>query len=180
MAPAMITSLREELSVEDGTFALGDRDDPDSPLYTVGAYPSPDSTGLLATAPGFVAVTCGTGMGAVSLAVETWTGAPPIDPDDWDEVAEVSFTPGERQICVLRADFDDREDIPLDLPPGGPTGSYRVRDCARDRDAGEDRGPEDPVETHRIQIWAAPAEPDALVKTTDATGAMWRAHGDSA
>ncbi|MFE5570966.1 hypothetical protein ACFQ68_38635 [Amycolatopsis japonica] len=104
--------------IEDNVFSLGDRDDPRSPLHIAGAFPTPDTTGLLATAPGFVAVK---------------------------------------------------------LPPA-PDGDFRVRDSVRHRDAGEDRGPNDPIEHHLIQIWPDTPHSDELLKATDKTGALWRDH----
>ncbi|MFJ4098464.1 hypothetical protein [Amycolatopsis japonica] len=62
------------LFIEDSVFSLGDRDDPQSPLHIVGAFPTPDTTGLLATAPGFVAVTCG-----VHHLIQIWPSAPHPD-----------------------------------------------------------------------------------------------------
>ncbi|MFI5563669.1 hypothetical protein ACIA2T_30680 [Amycolatopsis japonica] len=125
------------LFIEDSVFSLGDRDDPQSPLHIVGAFPTPDTTGLLATAPGFVAVTCGVHLSDVTVTADT--------------------------------------DIPITLPPA-PDGDFRVRDSVRHRDAGEDRGPNDPAEHHLIQIWPSAPHPDELVKATDRTGALWRDH----
>jgi hypothetical protein len=169
----MISELTENLLITDGTYALGDRNDPDSPLYHVGAYPSPDVTGLLATAPGFLAITCGTGMGTVEVIVELWDGPPVVDLDTWDDVAEASITWPRGRAEILRSDIDEAEDVTLDLPATDAS-SYRVRGFARNRDAGEDRGPDDPVEQHLIQIWPAVTQPDTLLKATDATGALWR------
>lgn len=134
--------------IEDNVFSLGDRDDPQSPLHIVGAFPTPDTTGLLATAPGFVAVTCGVHLGDITVTTEIWDSRPEPDPASWEDVAEVSVAWPAGRIAVCGSDTD----IPITLPPA-PDGDFRVRDSVRHRDAGEDRGPNDPVEQHLIQIW---------------------------
>ncbi|AGM07110.1 hypothetical protein [Amycolatopsis keratiniphila] len=175
MTVTLLDRTTGALTIEDNTFSLGDRNDPQSPLYHVGALPSPRVTGLLATAPGFVAVTCGVHLGGITVTTETWDGPPEPDLETWEDVAEVSVIWPAGPIAVCGTEADGAVDIPIALPLA-PDGNYRVRDSVRHRDAGEDRGPDDPQEHHLIQIWPATPRQDELLKATDNTGALWRAH----
>ncbi|MFC3452486.1 hypothetical protein [Amycolatopsis speibonae] len=175
MPPAMLHHSTGTIFIEDNGFSLGDRADPHSPLYIVGALPTPDATGLLAVATGFVAVTCGVHLGDITVTTEIWDSAPEPDLTSWDDVADVSVTWPTRRIAVCGSEVDN--DIPITLPPS-PDNNFRVRDSVRDRDAGEDRGPGDPVEQHLIQIWPDDPHPDEILKATDNTGARWRAWGN--
>ncbi|OXM49657.1 hypothetical protein CFP75_17960 [Amycolatopsis alba DSM 44262] len=169
----MLHRTTSSLPIEDNGFSLGDRNDPRSPLCHVGALPSPDSTGLLAVAPGFVAVTCGVHFGDITVTTEVWSGRPEPDLVPWQDVAEVSVTWPTARIGVCGTETDIAADIPVTLPPA-PENSFRVRDSVRHRDAGEDRGPDDLRENHLIQIWPAAPRQDELLKATDKTGELWR------
>jgi hypothetical protein len=172
MPAAPLTTTTAEVFIEDNVFILTDPNDPDTPLYT-GNIHTPDTTGLLATAPGAVQVTCGVHLGNVTITVEVWPETPPTDLDDWDDAAEVSVTWPTTDVEVIGAATDDTPGFPLTLPfpPGQP---YRVRGQARNRDAGEDRDDTDPPEQHLLRIWPAPTAPDHLLKATDQIGALWR------
>ncbi|RSN60650.1 hypothetical protein DMH01_15275 [Amycolatopsis sp. WAC 04182] len=173
MPATLLSRTTGTLFIEDNSFSLGDRNDPHSPLYHVGALPIPRVTGLLATAPGFVGVTCGVHLGEITVTTETWDSPPGPDLATWDDVAEVSVTWPDNRIAVCGTEADGAVDIPLTLPPS-PGYSYRVRDSVLHRDAGEDRGPDDPQEHHLIQLWPDTPRPDELLKATDNTGALWR------
>ncbi|RSN19912.1 hypothetical protein DL990_40820 [Amycolatopsis sp. WAC 01416] len=175
MPATMLAHTTGTLTIEDNTFSLGDRNDPQSPLYHVGALPFPHVTGLLATAPGFVAVTCGVHLGDITITTETWDGPPEPDLASWEDVAEVSVTWSIAEIAVCGTEADGAIDIPITLPPAA-NGSFRVRDSVRHRDAGEDRSPNDPQEHHLIQIWPETPRQDELLKATDNTGTLWRTH----
>jgi hypothetical protein len=159
--------------VTDNMFSLGDPEDPNSPLYNPGTLPTPDVTGLLAAAPGFVAVTCGVHVGNVSVTVELWDDPPSRDLASWDDVAEVSVTWPAERIMVSGETTDTGPDFSIVLP-AAPAASFRVRDSVRNRDAGEDRSDRDPVEQHLIQIWPAAPAADELLKAADQTGLIWR------
>ena len=85
-----------------------------------------------------------------------------------DAVAVVADHMGaaKKGLAALVIEWEDgpHEDLPL-LTPHGP-GSYRVRVCARGRDAGfrADRVTDSPVEEHLLQIWPAPHAPDVVYK----------------
>lgn len=172
MPATMLAGTTASLFIEDNTFCVADPTDPDSPMYT-GAVPTPDLTGLIAVAPGFLAVTCGLHLGDLTVTVEVWDGPPEADLDRWDDVAEASVTWPVARVQVTGAATDDPEDIPVPLPES-PADSYRVRVAVTNRDAGEDRTEDDPVETYLIQIWAAPLSEPVLMKATDEVGALWR------
>lgn len=173
MPATLLNRIAGTVFVTDNLFSLGDPDDPNSPLYNPGTLPTPDVTGLLAAAPGFVAVTCGVHVGTVSVIVETWDDVPDTDSDPWSDVAEVSAVWSVEQITVFGDTAEPGASLAVTLP-AAPNGSFRIRGSVRNRDAGEDRTEGDPVEEHLLQIWPAPAADDELIKATDAVGAMWR------
>jgi len=167
----MLFQHTEDVFVEDNVYYLADPNDPASPFHT-GEIPTPDVTGLVASGSGVVQVTCGVNTGDVHITVEAWPDAPPAGLDSWDDAAETSVAWSSGKVDVIGASTDDVPGFPVGLPSGA--GSYRVRVHVRGRDAGEDRGPDDPAEEHLVQIWPAPAAPEALLKATDQVGSMWR------
>jgi hypothetical protein len=167
-----LTTTTAELFIEDNVFVLGDPDDAASPIHS-GEIPTPDETGLIAAADGAVQITCGVNVGEVTVSVETWPEPPSAALADYDDVAEVSVRWTAGTVHVVGASVDDAPDIAIALPAAAD-GVYRVRDHARNRDAGEDRDESAPEEHHLLQIWAAPEEPPRLLKATDAVGAVWR------
>jgi hypothetical protein len=167
-----LTTVTASVFIEDNVIFLGDPDDPDSPIYT-GDVPPSDATGLVAATDGAMQITCGVNVGQVTISVQTWEQPPPTELDDWDDVAETSVHWKTDRIQVIGAAVDDAPVVPIDLP-ATEQHTYRVRDHARNRDAGEDRTDTDPTEHHLLQIWAAPPAPDQLLKATDTTGQTWR------
>jgi hypothetical protein len=165
----------KDVFIEDNVYYLGDPDDPASPLYT-GKMPTPDATGLVASGGG-VEITCGVHIGDVHVTVEVWPDSPPVVLDAWDDAAETSATWAGGHIEVIGGSTDDVPGFPVELPSGA--GTYRVRAYVRGRDAGEDRGQDDPPEEHVVQIWPAPAAPETLLKATDQVGSMARQHRSS-
>jgi len=178
MAATMLHHATGSVFIEDSGFSLGDRDDQDSPLYIVGAVPTPDTTGLLAVSAGFIAVTCGLHLGDITVTTEIWDGRPEPDLAPWDDVAEVSVTWPTRHVAVCGAAVDVDTDIPLPLP-SAPGNNFRIRDSVRNRDAGDNREAADPVEQHLFQIWPDTPRADELLKATDNTGQLWRDYGRS-
>jgi hypothetical protein len=78
--------------------------------------------------PGFLFLTTGLHTGSVPFTVESHDHAPPVD-DVWEEVVEVSFTPGPGQVALVQWAGEAR--WPLDLSPV----DLRARYCARGMDA---------------------------------------------
>ncbi|MGK5630081.1 hypothetical protein [Streptomyces sp. URMC 123] len=131
-----------------------------------------DETGLLVTVAGGAAVLCGTHIGTVHVTAETWSGAPPLDPGPWQDVAEMNLPWPGRRMEVWGAGYTPDEELPLAIP--GP-GAYRIRVSGRHRDHGEDRRAEtDPMEQYLLQVWPAPHAPTTLHKATSALGARRR------
>ena len=59
---------------------------------------------------------------------------------------------------------------PFDLPPG----PYRVRVCARGRDAGDENElADEAVDFYLIQLWPAPIEPDAILRVGSRSAEYW-------
>jgi hypothetical protein len=169
---ASFTSTTAKIFIEDNTYWVGDTEDPDSPIWT-GDITSPDRTGLVAIARGAVAITCGVHVGDIMVAVEVWQEPPAAELVSWDDAAEGSVVWESACVTLVGASVDGASEIEIALPPS-PTGSYRVRAHVKNRDGGEDRDDEDPVEQHLLQIWAAPPAPEALLKATDEVGNLWR------
>ncbi len=167
-----LTTTTASVFIEDNVIFLGDPDDPDSPIHT-GDVPPPDATGLISATDGAVQITCGVNVGHVTITVQTWHQPPPTTIDDWDDVAETSVHWNTDRIQVIGASVDDAPTFPIDLPPTQQH-TYRARDHARNRDAGEDRNDTDPTEHHLLQIWPAPQTPNQLLKATDTIGQTWR------
>ncbi|MFI1801078.1 hypothetical protein ACH427_27495 [Streptomyces sp. NPDC020379] len=131
-----------------------------------------DETGILTTVTGGAAVLCGTHIGTVSVTAESWSTAPPLEAESWQDVAEMTLIwPGHR-MEVWGAGYTPDEELPISIP--GP-GSYRIRVCGRHRDDGEDRHtPGTPQEEYLLQIWPSPAAEAILHKATSSIGARWR------
>lgn len=133
------------------------------------------ANGLATAAPDYLRVTTGVHTGDVLLTVETWSQEPPPQLEPWDDVVELPFhsTTGDARIVDEWTDTPPAIDVNIAF--AGP-GQYRLRVHARGRDAGyeadvvsADAGDE-LVEEHLIQIWAAPAAPEMVLKTTDRLG----------
>jgi hypothetical protein len=77
-------------------------------------------------------------------------------------------------VTLVGASVDGAAEIKIALPPSSSAGCYRVRAHVKNRDYGEDRDDEDPVEEYLLQIWTAPSAPEELLKATDEVGAYWR------
>ncbi|GAA1238712.1 hypothetical protein [Oryzihumus leptocrescens] len=107
------------------------------------------------------------GGSPVRIALEAEAPGPPSD--QWEDVVEVSVTVppgGEARWCTWANETRGT----LDLPPG----PYRVRVSARGRDAGRAGELADgSVDAYLIQLWEAPDEVDAVVRSTSANGAYW-------
>ncbi|WP_129400948.1 hypothetical protein [Nocardioides oleivorans] len=94
--------------------------------------------------------------------------AQPTVGDDWEDIVEVSIVVPDGPVQWAAWAWDDSGDLAL------PAGTYRVRVNARGRDAGaEDEFAEEVVDFYLLEIWAAPADPDAIVRTTSKNAEYW-------
>jgi hypothetical protein len=95
--------------------------------------------------------------------------APAPDREEWEDIVEVSITipPG---VEPKWSTWAGENSGPLDIPPR----TYRVRTSAHGRDAG--RGGEfagGAVDRYLLEIWPAPAQPDAIIQSTSADADYW-------
>ena len=115
----------------------------------------------------------GTDMGPIHLGAQVVDSAPPEESAawqsaGWESVTEVSLvSPDGRFASVSLA---ATEEGPLTVHVGAP-GSYRLRIHAKGRDEGwRQEMPEEPVETHLIIFWPAPAAPVRMLRGADEVG----------
>lgn len=128
------------------------------------------SNGLCGAAmPGILFLITGLHTGQVGFTVELYDAPPPID-DSWQEIVEASFRPVGR---AGLAGWGGHGYWPLGLAEA----SYRVRYCGTGMDAAREldtRMEEDPeADRYLLQFWAAPPEPDRVVKQTSEVAAYW-------
>jgi hypothetical protein len=172
MTDQPLTRVDSVLFIENNTYTLVDEAHPQD------RFPDPLTTGVIAVADdgktGAAAITCGTHIGDVRLAIETWDSVPPLAAALWEDVAEASLRWAGGRMVVWGADDDEEEGAEVSVYDHAPAGSYRIRIHVRGRDDGEDRNDIDPPEEHLLQIWPAPPGPEAALKSTDATGGLWR------
>jgi hypothetical protein len=90
---------------------------------------------------------------------------PPLD--EWDEVVDLSFEGSSEELLVTSLFVHLPAELPS-LTPHGPN-SYRLRVCARGRDAATDMV-ESGVETYMISSWPEQAGPPSIHKQSDAYG----------
>jgi hypothetical protein len=123
-----------------------------------------------AAVPGALFLVTGLHTGDVALRVEAHDTTPPSD-DAWEDVVEVSFTPGSDDVTLEQ--FGGMGTTQLELKPG----DYRVRYSARGMDAGKEADTLDddaePVDSYLLQFWPAPPAPDAVIKQTSEQAAYW-------
>ncbi|MEU7868846.1 DUF6461 domain-containing protein [Dactylosporangium sp. NPDC049140] len=134
-------------------FALAERDLPGEADFS--------ATGIVAGTDGGAIVRTGIAEGwlRVTLVVLAEPPAPfpdePADGWDWEEVAEVSWHAAEGHAAL--------GSLGRQTPPW--PGDYRVRVYASGRDDGDAE-----FEHHRLVVWAAPAAPPILWRSTDRVG----------
>ena len=140
---------------------------PDSPLEE---SMRDQNNGLCGAAwPGFLFLTTGLHTGNVGFSVDTLDSPPSID-NVWEEIVEVSFVARSQEIAVFDWYGDRVCDIPLSA------GTYRVRYCARNMDAGgnlDTTVDEKPIDFYSLAFWPAPSESDIVVKQTSGIAAYW-------
>jgi hypothetical protein len=106
--------------------------------------------------------------GGSAVRIVRLDSEPALD-DAWEDVVEVSTVvpDGAEPAWLAWAGEDGGQ---LDLAPA----TYRLRVSARGRDAGaEDEFADGIVDTYLLELWPAPAAPDAILRTTSENAAYW-------
>ncbi|MEV6911235.1 hypothetical protein [Amycolatopsis sp. NPDC051071] len=116
-------------------------------------------------------ILCGQEIGDIVVTTELWDDAPPLTADGLQDVAEVSIA--WRSAFMDFGTTDSGEDPTKRLEVPGP-GDYRLRVHGHNRDDGDPREDDDPAEEYLIQVWPAPLDKPATVKSTSETATLWR------
>ncbi|UBF26518.1 hypothetical protein K9N68_00450 [Kovacikia minuta CCNUW1] len=123
-----------------------------------------------AALPGALFLITGLHTGDVGFTVDILDAPSPPD-SIWEEIVEVSFTPGLGEIALTDWNANRVCDIPLLKK------NYRVRYCARNMDFGDDVDTilegESTVDFYSLTFWLADPVPDAVVKRTSRKAAYW-------
>ncbi|TDD86099.1 hypothetical protein [Actinomadura rubrisoli] len=155
--------------IEYNGFIIGPLDSP--PVSTELPY----RTGLVAAAQfepaGGAVVVTGIKDDQIRVTAELLTAEPAIVLDVWEDVAVVGIDWPGGVMRVIGADVIPPSVMPFtgELPPG----PMMVLVAGRNRDAGEQRGDDDPIEEYLINVWPG-EEPDRMPKATSRVGAIWR------
>ena len=124
-----------------------------------------------AAVAGSLFLTTGLHSGDVPFSVDVLDDAPPLD-DHWQDVVEVSFLTDQPEVLLLGWGGGSVDTIALGAP-----GSYRVRYCAHDMDAGrrqDTRAEGDPaLDRYLLQFWPAPSAGDTVVRQGSEIAAYW-------
>jgi hypothetical protein len=96
------------------------------------------------------AVICATEIGDLAVTAELWDGAPPLETDGWEDVAEVPVR-WLTDVMEIGGEGTSLDEEPM-LPIPGP-GDYRIRVSGKNRDYDDPRAESDPVEEYLIQVW---------------------------
>lgn len=95
---------------------------------------------------------------------------PPLPDDAWEDVVEVSTTIPEDSQPRWVAWAGMGQGSLGSLPPG----NYRLRVSARGRDEGAaNEFADEPVDHYLIELWPAPLEPDAVLRTGSRNADYW-------
>jgi hypothetical protein len=114
--------------------------------------------------PGALWLITGTNYGTVSMRVEAYDEAPPVD-DGWEEIVEVPFHLTAAEVSLL--EWGGSAAYPLDLPAP----DYRVRYSASGMDPAREHN--NAVDRYLLQFWPAPPDRDQVIKQTSAAAAYW-------
>lgn len=121
----------------------------------------PDDDALVCGEPGQLVVRTGAYAAPVEVEVELLGSEPGQPEPDWEDVVELSLRCGDR---ILVAELMEAPKAAIVREPGW----YRLRVCARGRDAGEERGEVGArakiIEHYLIQAWPAPAAAATTVR----------------
>ncbi|KUL28851.1 DUF6461 domain-containing protein [Actinoplanes awajinensis] len=137
---------------------------------TEAAFPTtPDfgGNGLVTAHDGYAAIRTGATGGPVRVHLSVLAGPPPGVEPDWEEVVEVSWHAGTGRASVLGPDGPGDPQLRHATPPW--PGDYRLRVHARGRDDAGDPDAGD-TEMYRLLVWAAPAAPPVVHRSTDRLG----------
>jgi hypothetical protein len=91
------------------------------------------------------------------------------DDGQWEDVVEVSITLSEGHKVALSTWAGENTGT-IDIPPG----SYRLRVSAKGRDEGHaGEFAEGTVDDYLLQLWTAPWQPDAILRTGSDDARYW-------
>jgi Family of unknown function (DUF6461) len=128
------------------------------------------ANGLVAVVSDGAVIRTGTGEGSVTVRLTVDKQPPPLDPQGWDEVVEVSWHAAAGLATLTGAD------PAADTQRGGQTppwpGDYRLRVHASGRDDADEE------ESYLLAVWSAPAAPQIVHKRTDRLGYRLRGEPD--
>jgi hypothetical protein len=110
------------------------------------------------------AVISATEIGELNVTAELWDGAPPLETDGWEDVAEVPVR-WHTGVMEIGGEGTSLDEEPL-LPIPGP-GDYRIRVSGRNRDYDDPRDESDPAEEYLIQVWPSDGTRDSGVTHKD-------------
>lgn len=161
----------ELLWVEYNRFTIG------GPTAEPGTQELPYANGLVAATtdpPGGAVIVTGLADGQVRVTAEFHADRP-ATPDlaGWEDAAEIGIGWLGGEIRVIGADVIPTSILTVaDTQPPGP---YRLLVAGRNRDAGESRAEDEPIEEYLIHIWPAQhIEPDRMLKAASQLGEFWR------
>ena len=110
--------------------------------------------------------------GGSHLTIRLLDSGPGDPPAEWEDVVEVSFRLPPGRTLGWRSWAGETGGSLPEVPPG----SYRLRFGCRGRDAGVDgEFAEQVLDWYLVEIWAAPAGEDAILRTTSRDAAYWHA-----
>lgn len=161
----------EMLWVEYNRFTVG------GPTAEPGTQELPYANGLVAATtdrPGGAVILTGLADGQVRVTAELHADRQDmVNAAEWEDVAEIGIDWHGGQPRVIGADVVPPSFIAFaDDQPSGP---FRLLVAGRNRDAGESRAEDEPVEEYLIDMWpASHTEPDRIIKATSRLGEFWR------
>lgn len=95
---------------------------------------------------------------------------PETDDRSWEDIVEVSFALPEGHQMSWSTWFGENWGVLDGLPPG----SYRLRVSATGRDEGHaGEFAEGTVDDYLLQLWPAPWQPDAILRTSSQDASYW-------
>jgi hypothetical protein len=168
-ATALLAKIRAEylmprgaagsVPVSEHRFALLDGDQfPESVDFS--------GNGLVTVVPGGAVIRTALAEGWISVSLEILEGPPPPPEPEWDEVVEVSWRASVGAASVIGPRATGNPQLLRQTPPW--PGDYRLRVHAEGRDDIEDD------ERYELVVWAAPAAPEVVHRSTDRLGHQLR------
>jgi len=158
------------LWIEYGRFTIA------GPAAGPGTQELPYGNGLVAATtdpPGGAVIVTGLADGQVKVTAELLSAEPQASVEEWEDAAVIGVRWPGGSIRVIGADVIPASELTFTQPL--PQGPLCLLVAGRNRDAGEEREPHDPVEEYLILAWPSPAgEADRTLKAASRTGAYWR------